>query len=151
MKIFDFGLAKEFYSEKAVDGFYHLTGDTGSPRYMAPEVALSQPYNENVDVYSMAILSWQMFAMETPFEGYTMKMFNSKVVVGGHRPKCDPSWSSEIQSMLRQGWCDSKDRLSMAEFSSYLREEINKNSDEEICDIIDASRKSEMSLRRGQN
>jgi hypothetical protein len=118
---------------------------------MAPEVALNKPYNENVDVYSMAILSWQMFAMETPFEGYTMRMFNKKVVEEGHRPKVDPAWPSEIQSVLRQGWCDAQQRLSMEEFSGILRDEINKNSDEEICEILDMSRKSEMSLRRGQN
>jgi hypothetical protein len=28
------------------DGTYKLTGDTGSPRYMATEVALCKPYNE---------------------------------------------------------------------------------------------------------
>jgi hypothetical protein len=117
---------------------------------MAPEVALSQPYNENVDVYSMAILSFQILAMETPFEGYTMNMFNKKVVEGGFRPKCDPAWPTEIQNMLQHGWCASKDRLSMDEFSNVLRDEINRNSTEEICDIMDASRKSEASLRRGR-
>lgn len=37
VKLFDFGLAKEL-DEKAKldDGTYHLTGDTGSLRYMAP-------------------------------------------------------------------------------------------------------------------
>ncbi|GKZ00660.1 hypothetical protein MPSEU_001018200 [Mayamaea pseudoterrestris] len=151
VKIFDFGLAKEFDPDKSTDGLYNLTGDTGSPRYMAIEVALNKPYNEKVDVYSMAILCWQMFSMETPFEGYTVRMFNKKIVEGGHRPKCEATWPVEIQNMLRQGWCESKDRLSMEEFSNVLRDEINKNSDEEVCDIMDASRKSEMSLRRGQN
>ena len=118
---------------------------------MAPEVAQNKPYNENVDVYSMSILAWQIFSMETPFEGYTMRMFNKKVIEEGHRPKCEASWSEEIHGLLRQGWCESKDRISMDDFSGILRDEINKNSDEEVCDIMDASRKSEMSLRRGQN
>jgi len=38
VKIFDFGLAKEIDESKVLeDGTYHLTGDTGSLRYMAPE------------------------------------------------------------------------------------------------------------------
>jgi len=38
VKIFDFGLAKEVDPKKALpDGTYKLTGDTGSPRYMANE------------------------------------------------------------------------------------------------------------------
>jgi serine/threonine protein kinase len=44
VKIFDFGLAREFDPVKQdVDGCYNLTGDTGSMRYMAPEVALNKP------------------------------------------------------------------------------------------------------------
>ena len=38
VKLFDFGLAKEIdRSQVQRDGLYKLTGDTGSPRYMAPE------------------------------------------------------------------------------------------------------------------
>ena len=38
VKIFDFGLAKEINRSKVLgDGTYQMTGDTGSPRYMAPE------------------------------------------------------------------------------------------------------------------
>lgn len=98
----------------------------------------------------MSILTWQIFAMETPFEGYTMNMFTQKVVKSGHRPKCDPAWPPEVQDLLRQGWGDLRSRPSMEEFMEVLREEINKNSTEEVSDIMDASRKSELSLRRGQ-
>lgn len=52
VKIFDFGLAKEFKPENRDDnGTYKHTADTGSPRYMAPEVFLGKPYNETCDVY----------------------------------------------------------------------------------------------------
>ena len=47
LKLFDFGLAKEL-KHKQADGTYKLTGHTGSRRYMAPEVALDEPYNEKV-------------------------------------------------------------------------------------------------------
>jgi len=40
LKLFDFGLAKRMEeAEKSDDGLYLLTGNTGSLRYMAPEVA----------------------------------------------------------------------------------------------------------------
>lgn len=39
---------------------YQLTGQTGSIRYMAPEVATNQLYNQSVDVYSFALISWGM-------------------------------------------------------------------------------------------
>jgi serine/threonine protein kinase len=37
IKLFDFGLAKELKDDmQKENGLYHLTADTGSPRYMAP-------------------------------------------------------------------------------------------------------------------
>ena len=46
--LFDFGLAREIREEdKVTDHTWKLTGDTGSLRYMAPEVAQSKPYGEN--------------------------------------------------------------------------------------------------------
>jgi serine/threonine protein kinase len=46
LKIFDFGLAKRLEGvEKTGGGFYNLTGNTGSLRYMAPEVANDEPYD----------------------------------------------------------------------------------------------------------
>jgi serine/threonine protein kinase len=39
LKMFDFGLAKRITNaDKAEDDLYNLTGNTGSLRYMAPEV-----------------------------------------------------------------------------------------------------------------
>ena len=46
IKIFDFGLARELRNDlRNPDGTYKLTGETGSLRYMAPEVANGQHYN----------------------------------------------------------------------------------------------------------
>jgi len=35
---------------------YKLTGETGSPRYMAPEIANSEPYNQKSDTYGFGLL-----------------------------------------------------------------------------------------------
>lgn len=37
-----------------------MSGETGSLRYMAPEVAASKPYNHKVDVYSFGKVSLQL-------------------------------------------------------------------------------------------
>jgi serine/threonine protein kinase len=155
VKIFDFGLSRQLPSEKLEGGTYKMTGDTGSPRYMAPEIALEQPYNETVDAYSFGILLYQMCALETPFEGYTMKMFEKKVVSGGSRPKVDPKWPARIQTLLHKCWnVQISQRPSMQEVVDTLREEITENTDNEVLDILDASNKTQHSLhmyQKGKN
>jgi serine/threonine protein kinase len=152
VKIFDFGLAKELDPTKSnADGMYLLTADTGSPRYMAPEVASGKPYNELADVYSFSILLWQILSLETPFEGYTMTMFQKKVVQGGARPVCNTKWPVSIQDLMKRGWAAPKNRPSMSEVGECLRDEMHRYGDDgDISNgdnMLDASRKSELSLR----
>jgi serine/threonine protein kinase len=106
IKLFDFGLAREYDPSKRLnDGtFANTTGDTGSPRYMDPDVALSNPYNELCDVYSFCVLLWEMLELVTPFLGYDMRMFTKKVVQGGTRPKINTGWSKAIQDILGNGF-----------------------------------------------
>ena len=52
--VFDFGLAREIPSNKEED--YQMTQMVGSPRYIAPEVALGQAYNKSCDVYSFSLI-----------------------------------------------------------------------------------------------
>jgi serine/threonine protein kinase len=150
VRSFDFGLAKEIDPDKQdASGMYKLTGDTGSPRYMAPEVALEKPYNELVDVYSFSVLLWQILMLETPFEGFSMSMFNKKVIKEGARPKCDPKWPTNIIDLMQRGWGEPRNRPSMSDVASTLHEEISRHMDmnEFGNDLLDASRKSELSLR----
>ena len=146
VKIFDFGLAKELDpKQRAEDGTFKLTGDTGSLRYMAPEVAQYKPYNETADVFSLSILLWQMSALETPYEGFSVSLFTKKVIEGGVRPKVEDKWGPSICNLLRRAFNGTPKRPSMSEVCETLRDEINKLSDEDIVDILDASRKSQMS------
>jgi len=50
--LFDFGLARIVENASVSNEVYEMSGETGSLRYMAPEVADCQPYNQKADVYS---------------------------------------------------------------------------------------------------
>jgi len=94
---------------------------------MAPEVALGKPYNESVDVYSFSVLLWQMLHLETPFDGFTQRMFDESVVKNGVRPKCNTTSviSLELSRELGRGWhADWKRRPTMADMTSSLSDEI---------------------------
>lgn len=106
IKLFDFGLATEMKEDrKAGHDTYKLTGMTGSPRYMSNEVANEEPYNEKSDVYSFAILFWEMLSTKVPFELYTMKSLSEKVWNGPMtRPSIDKDWSSGVKNLLEEMW-----------------------------------------------
>lgn len=106
LKLFDFGLAKSLEGVELSDDRqnYLLTGNTGSLRYMAPEVALDKPYNLSADAYSFAILFWQICSLTTPYAGYTQDSHSKYVVHKGIRPKPEKSWPGEWTKLMTQGW-----------------------------------------------
>mmetsp|Transcript_16819 Transcript_16819/g.35141 ORF Transcript_16819/g.35141 Transcript_16819/m.35141 type:complete len:367 (-) Transcript_16819:399-1499(-) len=63
IKIFDFGFCKELHTSlfDKPSGLYKLTRMTGSYPYLSPENFLGKPYGRSSDVYSFAVLLWEMF------------------------------------------------------------------------------------------
>eukprot|EP00978_Attheya_sp_CCMP212_P021597 scaffold63355_cov58-Attheya_sp.AAC.3 len=113
VKLFDFGLAKKLLEVDKVgttatagmeSDLYLLTGNTGSLRYMAPEVALGHPYNNKVDSYSFGILFWQICALALPYAGYDVDMHADLVVDQGYRPRLDDSWPSPWMDLMTNCW-----------------------------------------------
>ena len=69
-KISDFGLAKVLDVLKAGDDTYVMTGETGSYRYMAPEVFRHEKYTEKVcrvGVWGVGVGAFSVFASHPPF------------------------------------------------------------------------------------
>jgi eukaryotic-like serine/threonine-protein kinase len=66
-KLVDFGMAKVLGPRAAA-----LTLDNkifGTPQYMAPERASGKPVSEAADVYSAAVITYEMLAGRRPFDG----------------------------------------------------------------------------------
>lgn len=129
LKVFDFGLAKNYDSpniDRAENGLYHLTGNTGSLRYMAPEVALGLPYNHTVDTFSFGILFWQVCTLTTPFAGFSTKIHAKRVVRGNHRPKTDPTWPLAWVNLMDDCWSsDIFRRPSFDYISSIIQQQVD--------------------------
>lgn len=107
LKLFDFGLAKELKEYKRhLDGTYQLTANTGSKRYMAPEVASRERYNLSVDVFSFGILFWEICSLEKPFDGFTEQQHTNLVVKRGHRPRMETikHWPLPVRHIISRCW-----------------------------------------------
>jgi serine/threonine protein kinase len=105
IKIFDFGLAKELKaSDREGHDQYRTSGLAGTRRYMAPEVAEVSPYGFSADVYSYAIVMWEMLTLKTAFEKYSRERHYKEIIVEGKRPKLPRSWPFVIKNLLQRCW-----------------------------------------------
>ncbi len=110
LRLFDFGLARVVTRRSLINDKYDMTGETGSMRYMAPEVVESLPYNEKVDVYAFGLLLWEMLQTTQVFHGMTMQDFYTRVVNEGARPPMDEAWPIGLQRLISNCWHHDADR-----------------------------------------
>lgn len=108
VKLFDFGLSAELQPAAKVPGSnpatYKLTGETGSFRYMAPEVALSLPYNQRADVYGFGVLLSYIVELNQPYKGYTHVKMMQKVYKGKDRPSIGKTCPPLLKDLLSKMW-----------------------------------------------
>jgi serine/threonine protein kinase len=65
IKVADFGVARV----KAESGV--MTAETGTYRWMAPEVIEHKPYDSKADVFSFGIVLWELLTGKIPYEFLT--------------------------------------------------------------------------------
>jgi len=99
LAISDFGLATFAPPEKAA-----LTAETGSYRWMAPEVMRHEPYDQTCDVYSFGLLSWEMLTYCVPFQNLDPVEAAFAVATRSHRPTIPDHCSAEISEVIQSCW-----------------------------------------------
>ena len=118
VRIFDFGLARISGTEMIV---------AGSPRYMAPE----QNCDLKVDVYSFAILLWEICCCTRAFEKIAcLKAFHSSVVKG-MRPCLNSVACGVLKGLLCESWdADPKCRPSFCVIRETLERLVEQESND---------------------
>lgn len=128
LKVFDFGLATEMNESRKITGSktYLLTAQTGSLRYMAPEVFNNRPYNEKCDIYSFGVLLWQLIEMKCPFETYSSREIIKHFCNGAGTPALTSKMSLGVQEILSNCWLRKfEQRHASGYISAKLKSEIN--------------------------
>ena len=70
VKLTDFGLcarAPDATRRSGGGGGAHLTAETGTYRWMAPEVIRHERYSRSADVYSYAMILFELLTHQVPF------------------------------------------------------------------------------------
>ncbi|XP_062088683.1 serine/threonine-protein kinase VIK-like [Humulus lupulus] len=102
LKVTDFGLSK-INQEK--DPGYKMTGRTGSYRYMAPEVYRRETYGKGVDVFSFALIVYEMFQGRPSNLAEDPEQVADRRAYEDSRPALSSSlFPDKIKALLRDCW-----------------------------------------------
>ena len=92
---------------------------------MAPEVALGEPYNLSADIYSFAILLWELVALDKAFGKLSQDEHKELVIKQNERPPLKKEWTSAVQYLLQSCWKrDPLHRVSSKELYRLLKQEV---------------------------
>lgn len=125
VKLFDFGLTRSLDPElRNARGMYHFTERTGSIPYMAPEVAMMEPYNEKCDVYSFGILLWEILSLNQAYASivHSPTDFFQHVIEKQIRPPITRKWPLMVKHAMLSAWSESPQlRPSMIQICTMLQ------------------------------
>jgi len=95
-KIADFGMSVANTGQE-------LTAETGTYRWMAPEVIRHESYSSNADVYSFGVVLWQLISREVPFTTLT-PVQTAYAVAEGCRPEIPSSTPEQLRRIILACW-----------------------------------------------
>ena len=117
LKIGDFGIAKEFSSNKE---FSLTQNQRGSLYYMAPEIQVKKIYSKKSDIYSLGCIIYELFTLSVYYFDYfdeEIKKLNSNIY--------NNKWQKIINSLLEVEY---NKRMDINQVYEYIELEKNINS-----------------------
>nr|GLL39571.1 serine/threonine-protein kinase STY46-like isoform X3 [Ipomoea trifida] len=116
VKVADFGVAR-VQSKEGV-----MTAETGTYRWMAPEVINHQAYDQRADVFSFAIVLWELATAKVPYN--TMTPLQAAVGVRqGLRPEIPTDSHPKLVELMQRSWKEGpSDRPSFSDLRVQLEE-----------------------------
>jgi Protein tyrosine and serine/threonine kinase len=101
------------------------------------------------DVYSFALLLWQVCSLDLPYDGMNRQDHSELVVHGNERPPLNSSWSTPLRILMKRAWePDPSVRPSMESIYKILKREICALRDGDESGLEHQTRRSTFVLDR---
>ncbi|TYI56202.1 hypothetical protein E1A91_D11G193100v1 [Gossypium mustelinum] len=125
VKVADFGVAR-VQSQSGV-----MTAETGTYRWMAPEVIEHKPYDHKADVFSFGISLWELLTGELPYGLLTPLQAAVAVVQKSLRPTIPKHAHPRLRELLERCWLqDPSQRPNFSEIIDILKQIAKEVADE---------------------
>lgn len=96
VKIGDFGISRILMGTTDI-----ATTFTGTPYFMAPEILKHEGYNSKSDIWSIAVILYEMCTLKRAFQGNSLMSVMFKIVQGDV-PSLPNSFGSELQDIYKR-------------------------------------------------
>eukprot|EP00316_Scyphosphaera_apsteinii_P000405 CAMPEP_0119311682 /NCGR_PEP_ID=MMETSP1333-20130426/23401_1 /TAXON_ID=418940 /ORGANISM="Scyphosphaera apsteinii, Strain RCC1455" /LENGTH=968 /DNA_ID=CAMNT_0007316123 /DNA_START=122 /DNA_END=3028 /DNA_ORIENTATION=- len=103
-KLTDFGVAADLPDRTAASQAAGLTAETGTYRWMAPEVLRHEPYSESADVFSFAMVLYELITHHVPFVGMEPIQVAVCTALENRRPPLPPGIPEPLKAILALAW-----------------------------------------------
>ncbi|KAJ4786516.1 hypothetical protein LUZ62_037762 [Rhynchospora pubera] len=103
VKVADFGVAR--LGSQLGD----MTAETGTYRWMAPEVINHKPYDHKADVFSFAIVLWELATSKVPYDNLT-PLQAALGVRQGMRPEIPSGLNPRLVDLMKRCWDDTPNK-----------------------------------------
>eukprot|EP00026_Physarum_polycephalum_P005262 Phypoly_transcript_05293.p1 GENE.Phypoly_transcript_05293~~Phypoly_transcript_05293.p1 ORF type:complete len:518 (+),score=79.43 Phypoly_transcript_05293:123-1676(+) len=99
VKVCDFGLSRFWEAKKDMTA-------CGTPAYAAPEVLRNSAYSVSADVYSFAMVLWELITRQPLYPGIPPFQIIFTVGTQGMRPTIPPTCNPGLASVIQECWAE---------------------------------------------
>jgi serine/threonine protein kinase len=112
VKLADFGFSN------IIDTDEYLKTVCGTPSCIAPEILRHEPYTASVDIFSMAVVLFQLCAGRLPFDGETNEDIFDRIMAMEY--SCPEHFSMELQELIGRAFVlDGEERITLLELEEH--------------------------------
>lgn len=104
--------------------------------FVAPEILGYRRYNEKVDIYSWAMVLWEMLCLQRPYVVNSIEDHRTAICFRGDRPSLPENMPGPLKSILQNSWdANIAKRFSMSQCCQHLENLLSNDVQLSVANI----------------